>query len=124
MASNQTNQSIVMAVFDTAKSAENAVEELHDQGFTSDQIRYSGQFVNENFLEGVKDLLIFSDEAQDESQSDIETMLQNMGMTYKEISYYLNEFNSGHFVDIVRPDGKDRAASMILQKHGGTGYKQ
>ncbi|HBE25055.1 MAG TPA: hypothetical protein DDW33_05135, partial [Ktedonobacter sp.] len=59
MATNRTNQHIVMATFSSSMQAEQAVEALHDVGFTSDQIRYSGQFVTENFLESVKDLLIF-----------------------------------------------------------------
>src|SRR5436305_11370283 len=124
MAMNRTNQHIVMATFSSSGQAEQAIEALHDKGFTSDQIRYSGQFVTENFLESVKDLLIFPNEAQNETQDDIMTMLQNMGIGQDEITYYMNEFKRGQFVVVVRPDGRDQEATRILQSNGGTGYRQ
>lgn len=57
MANNPTHESIAMATFDSTDDAEQAVEELHDKGFTSDQIRYSKQYTNENFLTSIKDML-------------------------------------------------------------------
>jgi hypothetical protein len=122
MAANQTNQSIVIASFDNAQQAEQAVEALHDANFTSDQIRYSGQYPRENFLEGVKDLLIFPREPQDETQNDVATMLKHTGFNEKEIQYYLNEFNSNHFVVIVRPDTRTAEATNILRSNGGKQY--
>jgi hypothetical protein len=122
MTTNQTNQRIVIASFNDAQQAEQAVEALHDANFTSDQIRYSGQYPQENFLEGVKDLLIFPREAQDETQNDVATMLQNTGFSPKETQYYLNEFNSNHFVVIVRPDNREQEATNILRNNGGQQY--
>ena len=122
MATNRTNESIVIATFSSARKAENAIEELHDVGFTSDQIRYSRQFSSENFLEGIKDLLIFPDERGDETAADIETLLQNMGIEQKEIQYYEQTFRNGNFVVVVRPDGKDQEVRTILKKHDGAGY--
>lgn len=122
MTTNRTNESIVIATFSSARKAENAIEELHDVGFTSDQIRYSRQFSSENFLEGIKDLLIFPDERGDETAADIETLLQNMGIEQKEIQYYEQTFRNGNFVVVVRPDGKDQEVRTILKKHDGAGY--
>ena len=122
MATNQTNERLVIATFDNTQQAEQAVEALHDANFTSDQIRYSGQYPRENFLEGVKDLLIFPREAQDETPNDIATMLQYTGFSPKEIQYYLNEFNSSHFVVIVRPDNREQEAINILRNNGGKQY--
>ncbi len=122
MTTNRTNESIVIATFTSARKAENAIEELHDVGFTSDQIRYSRQFSSENFLEGIKDMLIFPDERGDETTADIETLLQNMGIEQKEIQYYEQTFRNGNFVVIVRPDGKDQEVRTILKKHEGAGY--
>ena len=122
MATNQTNERLVIATFENAQQAEQAVEALHDANFTSDQIRYSGQYPRENFLEGVKDLLIFPREAQDETQNDIATMLQYTGFSPKEIQYYLNEFNSSHSVVIVRPDNREQEATSILRNNGGKQY--
>jgi hypothetical protein len=122
MNTNRTNESIVIATFTSARKAENAIEELHDVGFTSDQIRYSRQFSSENFLEGIKDMLIFPDERGDETTADIETLLQNMGIEQKEIQYYEQTFRNGNFVVIIRPDGKDQEVRTILKKHEGAGY--
>jgi len=122
MTTNRTNESIVIATFTSARKAENAIEELHDVGFTSDQIRYSRQFSSENFLESIKDMLIFPDERGDETTADIETLLQNMGIEQKEIQYYEQTFRSGNFVVVVRPDGKDQEVRTILKKHDGAGY--
>jgi len=121
MATNRTNETILMAAFSTPNNAEQAVEALHDANFTSDQIRYSGQY-KENFLQAVKALQIFPDEAQDESLNDIMTMLQNMGIAQDAIQYYMDAYNNGQPVVIVRPDARPQDAATILQQNGGNGY--
>ncbi len=123
MADNPTQQSIAMATFDTTDDAEQAVEALHDASFTSDQIRYSKQYTNENFLESIKAMLIFPDERQDETESDIGTMLQNMGIGPEEFQYYSDAFARGTAVVVVRPDGRDQLAEEIFRDHKGSGYK-
>lgn len=121
---NQTNESIVMASFTSADSAEQAVEALHDKGFTSDQIRYSAQYTQENFLQALKDMLIFPDESQDESQSDIATMVKNMGISQDELQYYMDDFKKGNYVVVVRPDGRNSEAASVLNQYGGGGYSR
>lgn len=123
MADNKTNESLAMATFDSADDAEQAVEALHDAGFTTDQIRYSRQFTDEKFLGSIKALLIFPDEKQDESQSDILTMVQNMGISSEEIQYYTDAFTDGRPVIIVRPDGRNQEVEGILRDNHGSGYK-
>ncbi|MBV9258013.1 MAG: hypothetical protein JO215_08350 [Ktedonobacteraceae bacterium] len=124
MTSSRTNESIVVATFNSAEKAENAIEELHNVGFTSDQIRYSRQFTSENFLESIKDLLIFPNERQDETASDIQTLLQNMGIGQEELQHYENTYRSGNFVVVVRSDGRDQEARTILKKYDGAGYNK
>lgn len=124
MATSSTNESIIIATFSTAKKAENAIEELHNVGFTSDQIRYSQQFTNENFLESIKDMLLFPNERQDETTADIQTMVQNMGISQEEIQYYEQTFHSGNFVVVVRSDGRGQEARKILKKHDGASYNK
>ena len=119
---NQTNESIVMASFTSAESAENAVEALHDNNFMSDQIRYSGQYTQDNFLEALRQMFIFPDMRQDESESDIATMVRNMGISQDELQYYMNDFKKGNYVVVVRPDGRNQEAQSILQQNGGGGY--
>lgn len=123
MAENRTNESLAMATFDSADDAEQAVEALHDAGFTTDQIRYSRQFTDEKFLGSIKGLLIFPDERQDESPSDVMTMVQNMGIPQEEIQYYSDAFAQGRPVIIVRPDGRNQEAEGILRDNHGSGYK-
>ncbi len=124
MATNRTNESIVIASFSTATKAEDAIDALHAAGFASDQIRYSRQFESEDFLTGIKDLLIFPNERQDESSEDIRTMLLNMGIGPNEIDHYERSFRGGNFIVVVRPDGNDQQVRDILKQHGGTGYTQ
>lgn len=121
---NQTNESIVMASFTSAESAENAVEALHDNNFMSDQIRYSGQYTQDNFLEALRQMFIFPDMQQDESESDIATMVKNMGISQDELQYYMDDFKKGNFVVVVRPDGRNQEAQSILQQNGGGGYSR
>ena len=123
MAEDRTHESIAMATFDRADAAEQAVEALHDAGFTTDQIRYSRQFTNEKFLASIKDMLIFPDERQDESQDDVLTMVQNMGIPQEEIQYYRDAFEQGRPVIVVRPDGRNQEVEGILRDHHGSGYK-
>ncbi len=123
MAENKTNESLAFATFAQTDQAEQAVEALHDAGFTSDQIRYSKQFTNENFLGSIKDLLIFPDERQDESEDDILTMLQNMGISQEEIQYYTDAYANGSFVVVVRPDGRNVQVETILRDNNGSGYR-
>ena len=121
---NQTNESIVMASFTSAESAENAVEALHDNNFMSDQIRYSGQYTQDNFLEALRQMFIFPDMQQDESESDIATMVKNMGISQDELQYYMDDFKKGNYVVVVRPDGRNQEAQSILQQNGGGGYSR
>ncbi len=123
MANNPTHESIAMATFDSTNDAELAVEALHDANFTSDQIRYSKQYTNENFLQSIKDMLVFPNERQDESESDLNTMLQNMGVSAEEFQYYSDAFAKGTPVVVVRPDGRDQQVEGILRDHKGAGYQ-
>ncbi len=123
MSNNPTHESIAMATFDSTDDAEQAVEALHDANFTSDQIRYSKQYTSENFLESIKAMLVFPNERQDETQSDLTTMLQNMGVSAEEFQYYTDAFAKGSAVVVVRPDGRDQEVEGIFRDHKGSGYK-
>ena len=123
MANNPTHESLAMATFDSTDDAEQAVEALHDAGFTTDQVRYSKQFEDANLLESIKALLVFPDERQDESESDVNTMVQNMGISADEVQYYSDALAKGTPVVIVRPDNRDQEAEGILRDNKGSGYK-
>ena len=123
MANNPTHESIAMATFDSTDDAEQAVEALHDAGFTTDQVRYSKQYEDANLLESIKALLVFPDERQDESESDVNTMVQNMGISADEVQYYSDALAKGTPVVIVRPDNRSDEAEGILRDNKGSGYK-
>ncbi|GAC1364295.1 MAG: hypothetical protein PVS3B1_24570 [Ktedonobacteraceae bacterium] len=123
MAENKTNETLAFATFAHTDHAEQAVEALHDAGFTTDQVRYSKQFTGRDFLTNIKDLLVFPDERQDESESDVLTMLQNMGLSAEEIQYYTDAYANGSFVVIVRSDGRQQQAESILRDNNGAGYR-
>jgi hypothetical protein len=123
MADNKTNESLAIATFDSTNDAEQAVEALHDAGFTTDQVRYSKQFTRDDFLESIKDMLVFPDERQDESENDIRTMVENMGLSQEEVQYYSDAFARGRAVVVVRTDGRDQEAERILKDNRGTGYQ-
>jgi len=123
MAENKTNESLAFATFDTTEHAEQTIEALHDAGFASDQIRYSKQFTRENLLGSIKDLLVFPDERQDESEDDILTMVQNMGISEEEFQYYDTAFSDRKLVIVVRPDGQNQLVESIFRDNYGAGYK-
>ncbi len=123
MTENRTNASLAFATFDKADQAEQAVEALHDAGFTSDQIRYSKQFTREDLLMSIKDMLVFPDERQNETEGDVLTMVQNMGISQEEIQYYTDAFTDGRFVVVVRPDGQNQKVEGILRDNHGSGYR-
>ena len=68
-------------------------------------------------------MLVFPNERQDESQSDLNTMLQNMGINAEEFQYYSDAFAKGSAVVVVRPDGRDQEVEGIFRDHKGSGYK-
>ena len=123
MAENRTNESLALATFEHASWAEQAVEALHDAGFTSDQIRYSKQFVREDLFGNIKDLLIFPDERGDESNNDILTMVQNMGISQEEWQYYNDAFARGLSIVVVRPDGRNQQVEALFRDNRGAGYR-
>ena len=123
MAENKTNESLAFATFDTTEHAEQTIEALHDAGLASDQIRYSKQFTRENLLGSIKDLLVFPDERQDESEDDILTMVQNMGISEEEFQYYDTAFSDRKLVIVVRPDGQNQLVESIFRDNYGAGYK-
>ena len=124
MAENRTHESIVIGIFNNAEEAEQTVEALHDAEFTTDQIRYSRQFTREDFFQSIKDMLIFPNERQDESESDVETMLLNMGFEREELRFYNDEIEKKRPIIIVRPDGRNQEVEAILLAHHASGYRE
>lgn len=119
MTTEQEPGSVCIATFADKGKAEQAVEDLHHVGFTSDQIRYSEQYNHENFMQALVDLQIFAQRAQSPTESDVTAILQKMGMSEQAIQSYMSMFKGNNPVVIVRHDGRVRDALSTMQRDGG-----
>ncbi len=89
--------SIVADVFRHEAQAKHALEALRLAGFGYDQIGIAMQG-----HEGI----------------DLQSDLQNLGLSYEQASYYAQEVQAGHTVVSVRPDGREQEAHEIMRRSG------
>ncbi len=89
--------SIVADVFRHEAQAKHALEALRLAGFGYDQIGIAMQG-----HEGI----------------DLQSDLQNLGLSYEQASYYAQEVKAGHTVVSVRPDGREQEAHEIMRRSG------
>lgn len=96
---NPQQTPIVAGVFQSENQAKVAVDELRKHNFAHDQI---GVAIPE--------------------KSQVDSLSQDfmkLGVPQHKASYYESEFNSGHIVVSVRPDGREGEAEHILRDSGG-----
>ena len=93
---------IVAGVFEDEAPARNAVNALRNAGFGYDQVGVAMQ--------------------GGAATPDLERDLVNLGVPADRAHYYEKEFESGHIVVSVRPDGRDEEASNILRGNGAYDY--
>ena len=89
--------SIVADVFTNEAQAKHALEALRQAGFGYDQIG-----VAMHGHEGI----------------DLQSDLENLGVSPEQASYYVQEVKAGHTVISVRPDGREREAHEIMRRSG------
>ncbi len=89
--------SIVVDVFTHEAQAKHALEALRQAGFGYDQIGIAMQG-----HEGI----------------DLQSDLQNLGVSHEQASYYAQEVKTGHTVVSVRPDGREQEAHEIMRRCG------
>lgn len=89
--------SIVVDVFTHEAQAKHALEALRQAGFGYDQIGIAMQG-----HEGI----------------DLQSDLQNLGVSHEQASYYAQEVKAGHTVVSVRPDGREQEAHEIMRRCG------
>jgi stress response protein YsnF len=89
--------SIVVDVFTHEAQARHALEALRQAGFGYDQVGIAMQG-----HEGI----------------DLQSDLQNLGVSHEQASYYAQEVKSGHTVVSVRPDGREQEAHEIMRRCG------
>ncbi len=109
-----TEQSTVIGVFRDHSLAETAIHELHQAGFTDDQVHLLGHSSN-NVLEGLRNL--FSSK-QTTTTTDTADELAQAGVRQDTIAYYQQEIESGNYVVAVQSNGQQRQAREILYQYG------
>ena len=89
--------SIVADVFRHEAQAKHALEALRQAGFGYDQIGIA--------MRGHEGI-------------DLQSDLQNLGVSHEQASYYAQEVEAGHTVVSVRPDGREQEAHEIMRQSG------
>ncbi len=91
------SHSIVADVFQHEAQAKHALEALRQAGFGYDQIGIA--------LQGHEGI-------------DLQSDLENLGVSHEQASYYAQEVKAGHTVVSVRPDGREQEAHEIMRRSG------
>ena len=115
-------QRTVVGVFDERAGAENAIEDLQNAGFSSDQIYYSGadedrrEDRDTGFWQGITR---FFSHAKDTPHDPFAQQLRDLGLSDDEIRRYDDEYHSGRTLLAVRASGREEEALAILRENGG-----
>jgi uncharacterized protein (TIGR02271 family) len=113
-----TEQSLVVGIFNDVASANEAIAALQRAGFRSDQIQRSADAQEEHGLfSGVKGLFS-SGRASDK---DVFQDLIDMGIAPEEARLYQQEYAAHHTLVSVTSNDRLSAASTILLNHGAYG---
>src|SRR2546430_11243383 len=115
-----TTQQVVVAVFTERSMAEQAINDLLNAGFRSDQIRFGRQGASTG---GILDTLksIFTGQG---TSGDLHDDLLDMGVPEEDAHYYENEYRAGRSVVAVIAGGRMQEATAILARYGGYGANQ
>jgi len=113
-----TEQSLVVGIFDDATNANEALVALQRAGFRNDQLQRSAEDREEHSLfSGIKGL--FSGEKAPDK--DILHDLTAMGIGSEEAHAYQQAYESHHTLVLVRSGDRLQEASAILLAHGAYG---
>lgn len=91
--------SIVVGIFQDEIQAKNAVDTLRNAGFQYDQVGVAIQ-------------------GSQNATANLRTDLENLGVPQDRADYYDKEYQSGHIVISVRPDGRESEVQDILKQVG------
>lgn len=129
-------QPLLIGVFDSRPAAENAMAQLHNVGFSNEQIFSSSQTPAEHggIMESLKNFFTGKLSA---TPSQVASDLSAMGLSNDEAGYYAREYQAGHPIVAVYPGERYREAVELLRNNGaynnylselsnvqGTGYSQ
>jgi hypothetical protein len=114
-------QRTVVGVFDERAEAENAIEDLQNAGFSSDQIYYSGSDENHSekhdtdFWQGITRLFTHSKATPHDA---LAQHLRDLGFSDDEIDHYEDQHRIGHFIVAVKAPGREEDVLAILRANG------
>jgi len=111
-----TAYSLVVAVFDSSTTAEHAINDLKNTGFSNDEILYSNRQGRGGFFENLKSWMTGEETA---SIGDVAKGLKDMGVPDDAANYYAREREAGHPIVAVSSPGHERSAVDILNRNGG-----
>ena len=109
-----TPSSPVVGIFKDRSMAEQAIDALHNAGFTSEQVRYSAPGTSGSILADLKSLFT----GQNASGGNITNDLTDMGLSDEEAQYYANEYKNGNTILVVSASNRQQEALNILQEYG------
>ena len=109
-----TPSSPTIGIFKDRSMAEQAIEALHNAGFTSDQVRYSAPGTSGSILADLKNLFT----GQNTNSGNITNDLTDMGLSNEEAQYYANEHANGNTILAVLASGREQEALNILHQYG------
>lgn len=113
-----TAKPTLVGVFDNAATADSAVQNLENTGFSADQIYYSNRSASEGgFMSGLKSLFTGEDTAGNVSND-----LKDLGLSNEEANYYQDQYKAGRVVVAVLGNGREQEAAQILQANGAHTY--
>ena len=114
-------QRTIVGVFDERAAAEDAIEDLQNAGFSSDQIYYSGSDEDHRedrdtgFWQGITR---FFTHAKDTPHDPFAQQLRDLGLSDDEIRHYDDEYHSGRTLVAVKASGREEEALAILRTNG------
>jgi hypothetical protein len=112
-------QQTVVGVFNERGSADKAVEDLQNAGFSSDQIYYSGSGENPDidFWHGIKRFFTHDRTA---AHDDLTEDLKDFGLSDDEIRRYDDQYHYGRTIVAVKTPDRREEALAILRENGAS----
>lgn len=112
--------SMIVALFNDANQAQQAVHALLDAGWSNDQISFAGHGTPQGLLAGLKSLFTGEAMSMDGAYQD----LVAKGMPEQDAQYYQQEYDAGRSVVAVTGGNELQQAASILSSYGGYGAAQ
>ena len=110
-------QKTVVGLFDEPALADNAVADLEQAGFASDQLYYSGpgERRQTDFWLGIKRFFSREDTS---TEHDLDRELKELGFSNEEMESYKRQFELGQTIVAVKAPGREDEVLGILLRNG------